>query len=79
VKYLLAFIVAALLAWRWRTSRTARQLQDKNKQSARNIAANTAVEMLICHHCGVHFPGTDAVSGAQGHYCSTAHLRAQEP
>ena len=34
--------------------------------------------MVRCHHCGVHLPGSDAVNGRDGAYCSVAHRRESE-
>ena len=40
------------------------------------------VEMVVCAHCGVHLPATDALALGTRLYCSDAHRRlgpAQNP
>ena len=34
--------------------------------------------MVPCTHCGTHVPENDAVRGARGMYCSTAHRDSHE-
>ena len=41
-------------------------------------AERKALPMVRCHHCGVHLPGSDAVNGRDGAYCSVAHRRESE-
>jgi uncharacterized protein len=74
VKYLLVFLVIFLIAWRWRTARSADQLDKKQGDSPLPPA-----EMVACAHCGVHVPALDAVAGNQGIYCSAAHRAVREP
>ena len=33
------------------------------------------VEMVVCAHCGVHLPATDALALGSDLYCSDAHRR----
>lgn len=74
MKYLLGFLVMLLLAWRWRTARTAKQL-DAQRQ---HPATRPQVEMIRCDQCGVHVPVNEAVPGAHGTYCSNAHRQKME-
>jgi uncharacterized protein len=75
VKYLLVFVVAVLLAWRWRTSRTGQQQQKRQTKAAQHIP----VDMVACAQCGLHISATDAVKGSHGSYCSVAHRTQAEP
>jgi uncharacterized protein len=74
VKYLLVFLVVFLIAWRWRSGRSADQLE--KKQSS---APPPPADMVSCAHCGLHVPAQDAVAGKQGSYCSAAHRAVREP
>ncbi len=74
MKYLLGFLVMLLVAWRWRTARTAKQLNAQRQHSA----TRTQVEMVRCDQCGVHVPANEAVPGAQGTYCSIVHRQKKE-
>ena len=42
-------------------------------------AVQAPAEMVVCHHCGLHLPAADAVTGSLGTYCSADHLRRHEP
>ena len=75
MRVLLVFVVVMLLAWRWRTARTALHRADQRKQAS----PPAALDMVPCGQCGVHIPANDAVTGLQGAYCSTDHLRQTEP
>ena len=75
MRFLLVFLVVLVLAWRWRTWREARQRAVQSKKAA----TPETIGMVACHHCGVHVPVRDAVTGALGHYCSAAHRLNQEP
>jgi uncharacterized protein len=76
VKYLLAFLIVLLVAWRWRTARAAQRGGEPHNPSS---ATNGPVEMVRCGHCGVHLPASEAVAGSKGRYCSLAHQRKTEP
>lgn len=75
MKYLLGFLVLLLVAWRWRTARSARQLDAAQRPRP---AAPPQVTMVRCDHCGVHVPAHEAISGARGTYCSLAHRQKME-
>jgi len=72
MKYLPIFLVVLLIAWRWKTTRSALQRKAQHKQPP------AALEMVSCTECGVHVPANDAVKGVKGSYCSAAHLRQAE-
>ena len=74
MKYLLIFVLVFIVAWRWRASRSAAQLKLRAKD-----AQKIPVEMVKCHHCGVHLAATDALGGEKGHYCCVAHRLLAEP
>lgn len=69
MRFLLVLIVVLVAAWRWRTWREAVQRKRHEVDKAIPKTTNT----VVCHHCGVHIPSNDAVTGAMGVYCSTAH------
>lgn len=75
MKYLLLFLVVFFIAWRWKTTRTALERKAQQKQAA----APAALAMVRCQQCGVHVPANDALTGAQGSYCSAAHRCLAEP
>lgn len=74
MKYLLGFLVMLLLAWQWRTARTAKQVNTQRQPSP----LRPQVEMLCCAQCGVHIPANEAISGTHGTYCSIAHRQKAE-
>lgn len=75
MRFLLAFLVLLVLAWRWRSWREARQreLQDRKRTTPETVG------MVACRHCGLHVPPQDAVAGSLGSYCSAAHRLSGEP
>lgn len=75
MRYLLILLVVLLVAWRWKTARAAMQRKAQHQQTA----APAAQAMVCCAQCGLHVPTHDAVTGANGAYCSAAHLRLAEP
>jgi uncharacterized protein len=75
MKYLLIFALVFLVAWRWRSARSGQQLKKAQKKAA---AQATPMDMLPCSQCGLHIPTQDAIPGAHGNYCSTAHLKIAE-
>ncbi len=75
MRFLLVFLVVLILAWRWRTWREAGQQAKRQKSHATPPTTNT----VICNNCGIHIPASDALVGALGVYCSSAHRLQMEP
>ena len=75
MKYVLVFLVIFLVAWRWRSARTAEHSEAVHKKAA---AKALPVDVVACAHCGVHVPLLDAIDGTRGMYCSHAHRTVAE-
>ncbi len=71
MKYLLVLAVVLAGVWLWRSRRS----QDLPPSRERPLSQPGL--MVSCRHCGVHLPASEAISDAQGHYCSVEHLRLQ--
>jgi uncharacterized protein len=77
VKYLIWLLIALVVIWTWR-SRSAKSLSDTEDADAPAVEPSNTIEMLVCAHCGVHFPANDVVTGANGRYCGTLHRDQHE-
>ena len=70
MKFLLVLIVIGVLLWlmfgRRRGSAAARKPAAPPEPAA----------MIVCAHCGVHLPRSDAVDGGAQWFCSEAHRLA---
>ena len=75
MRFLLIFLGVLLVAWRWRTCRTA--VQRERKDIVPPLPAIT--NMVVCRQCGVHIPVNESVAGREGSYCSAAHRLTMEP
>ncbi|WP_342620735.1 PP0621 family protein [Rhodoferax sp. GW822-FHT02A01] len=75
MKFLLLFFIFMVFAFQWRHSRANKV----NKAVRKSAPPPGAAAMVVCAHCGVHLPATEAVHGAQAVYCSAAHRLAREP
>lgn len=73
MKYLLVLAVVLAGAWLWRS----RRRQDLPQSAPAQRPAARPGLMVTCRRCGVHLPASDAISDAQGHYCSVEHLRLE--
>lgn len=71
MKYLILFVVIALVWSFWKK---------QNRPAPKNMAnpEDAAQKMLVCVHCGVHFPESDGVDDAGKAYCSEAHRQAAD-
>lgn len=74
MKYLVLLLVFLAIGWLWRQARS-KEVKDGKR---RDKVQAPPQDMVPCRHCGVHLPRQDAVTGAQGLYCSDAHRAAQE-
>ena len=74
MKFLLLFFIFLVLLWQWRHARSPKVREARRKQAQ----SRGVVSMVECTHCGVHLPAGDAVTGAQGRYCSEPHRLARE-
>ena len=83
MKFLLVLVVLLGAMWIWRRNR-AEDAREEAEERAKRAAApappavQAPAEMVSCRHCGLHLPASDAVAGAQGHYCSSDHRRQHE-
>ena len=73
MKFLLLLMVILAGVWLWRSRRFEQRTDAPS--TARQPARPDA--MVTCRRCGVHLPASEAISDAQGHYCSVEHLRLQ--
>ena len=69
MKYLFWALVLLFVWWAWRRSRAA-------GSPPTPPATPPTQDMVTCTHCGIHLPHNEAVAGARGQYCSTAHRNA---
>jgi uncharacterized protein len=78
MKYLLLIAVVVGVLWlvRGRPSRL-KPPASKSPQPAPPAKAVSPQAMVVCAHCGLHLPRSEAVAaGIQEFYCSDAHRRA---
>lgn len=69
MKYLILFAFIAVVWWVWKK----RNQPEQNTSQSRDPAPQ---KMLVCTHCGVHFPESDGLSDGGEVFCSEAHRRA---
>lgn len=71
MKYLILLVVIVVVWSIWKK---------RNQPAPKNTTNPDAVaqKMLVCAHCGVHFPEGDGVADAGKFYCSEAHRRAAD-
>ncbi len=70
MKYLLLFAFLFVIWWAWKKRAGAEGVQ---KGARRSPAPE---KMLVCAHCGVHLPESEAVSDGSRNYCCDAHRQA---
>ncbi len=75
MKYFIVLAVVLVVVWRWRGARSGAVA---HKQANPSQPPVHPTDMVACSHCGLHLPGTDALPGRKGPYCSTAHRQAAE-
>ena len=76
MKFFVVLFTSLLVAWRWRSARSTRKLQERHRPAQQQMPT---VEMVRCARCGLHLPASDAVTGLHGVYCGPEHHRAAEP
>lgn len=69
MKYLIWLGIVGLLWWFWR-----KRPEDSGQPSA--PAAREAESMVVCAHCGVFLPQSDALLADGRAYCNEQHRRA---
>jgi uncharacterized protein len=77
MKFLLVFLVLMFAIWLWRHNREA-EARERRDQKPAPHSPKGAQRMVVCQHCGMHLPVTEALAGQSGTYCCEAHLRASE-
>jgi uncharacterized protein len=69
IKFLIVGAAVALLLWLlFGRSRTA--------QGKKAPPSSSPEAMVVCAHCGVHLPASEALRLGERAYCSTAHRDA---
>lgn len=77
MKFLLLALVFYALFWLLR--RTLRGVRRSRVDAASRAApADAPQPMLACAQCGLHLPRDEALPGAGGVFCSSAHRAAYE-
>lgn len=77
MKAMLVLAVIFVVAWIWRSARSAPN--SSTNPSTKSSALPVSIDMLACLHCGVHVVDNEAVMGKRGAYCSAGHRAAAEP
>jgi uncharacterized protein len=71
LKYLLFCLLVGYVFWRWREAQ-ARRRAAPPKQAEQT----QTIEMVVCAHCGVHLPVSQALTVRSIYFCSVAHQKA---
>jgi len=84
VKFLLVLLVVGVGLWMLLARLRGPGSGAKDSDAARPTKPGDTepVEMVVCAHCGVHLPATDALALGTRLYCSDAHRQlgpAQNP
>ncbi len=77
MKFLLVLLVVGLGLWMLtaRLRKPGSGGRGGDAAQPKHPAAAVPVEMVVCVHCGVHLPATDALALGSDLYCSDAHRR----
>jgi len=77
VKFLLVLLVVGVGLWMLtaRLRKPGAGGQGRDGTRPKEPAAAKPAEMVVCAHCGVHLPATDALALGTHLYCSDAHRR----
>jgi uncharacterized protein len=71
MKYVLLIAVVLLVLWLLKPRRRV-------EPPAQRKAVPGTEPMVVCAHCGVHLPSSDALPGRGGVFCGEAHRQAHE-
>ena len=71
---LLLWAILGFLAW-W-ILRPRKAAPPNGAAQARGSAGGAPEAMVDCAHCGLHFPGSEAIRDGARRYCCTAHRDA---
>ncbi len=73
MKYLVLIGVISVVLWWLRVQRNT-----SNPGNDSTVTGKQPQNMVRCAYCDLHLPQSDAVTGALGQYCSSAHRQAKE-
>ncbi|HEY9024619.1 MAG TPA: PP0621 family protein [Burkholderiaceae bacterium] len=74
---LLLWVILGFVAWWLLRARKAVPPPPSTAASRARAAAGGAPEAMVdCAHCGLHFPGSEAIRDGARLYCCTAHRDA---
>lgn len=74
MKYVVLVLVVVLLLWLLKP----RRRRDDTAARPQRARVEAAEQMVVCAHCGVHLPRSDALPGMGGVFCGEAHRAAHE-
>ncbi len=74
MKYLLFCLLLGYVFWRWREAQARRRAAPPPKQAEQT--QTQTIEMVVCAHCGVHLPVSQALTVRSIYFCSAAHQKA---
>ena len=72
MKYLLFCLLVGYVFWRWREAQARRRAAPPPKQAEQT----QTIEMVVCAHCGVHLPVSQALTVRSIYFCGAAHQKA---
>ena len=72
MRYLLLLLLVGYVLWRWREAQARRRAAPPPKQAEQT----QTIEMVVCAHCGVHLPVSQALTVRSIYFCSAAHQKA---
>jgi uncharacterized protein len=65
-------LLVGYVLWRWREAQARRGAAPPPKQTEQT----QTIEMVVCAHCGVHLPVSQALTVRGVYFCSVAHQKA---
>ena len=76
MKYLLFCLLVGYVFWRWREAQARRRAAPPPKQAEQTQTQTQTIEMVVCAHCGVHLPVSQALTVRSIYFCGAAHQKA---